>query len=104
MTFFQVESINKKMSSGLVEDGTVAADYSKMHAMWELRERIAEALLHDGYCFKYDISFKTEQMYELVLKMRERLGDKCKTVTGYGHLGDGNLHLNITFDKFVSFD
>lgn len=92
--------LERIMDDGLVDDGTVASDYSKMYAIWDLRERIAEALLHDGYCFKYDMSFKTEQIYDLVLRMRERLGDKSKTVTGYGHLGDGNLHLNITFDKF----
>jgi len=35
-------------------------------------------------------------MYELVTHMRERLGDKVTNVVGYGHLGDGNLHLNCT--------
>lgn len=24
-----------------------------------------------------------------------RLGDEAKVVVGYGHLGDGNLHLNV---------
>ena len=88
------------MEEGLVADGTVAADLTKMDALWALRERIAEALLEDGYCFKYDVSFRPEQMYDLVLEARERLAGKAKTVTGYGHLGDGNLHLNITFDEF----
>ena len=27
--------------------------------------------------------------------MRERVGDLATLVTGYGHLGDGNLHLNV---------
>ena len=34
--------------------------------MWGLRERIAEALLHDGYCYKYDVSLPLSHFYELV--------------------------------------
>ena len=28
--------------------------------------------------------------------MRKRLGDKVTRCIGYGHVGDGNLHLNMT--------
>jgi hypothetical protein len=36
--------------------------------------------------------------------MRERVGDMADLVTGYGHVGDGNLHLNIvgTNDELAS--
>lgn len=38
-------------------------------------------------------------MYELVGDMRSRLSQaglpQPPTVVGYGHVGDGNLHLNI---------
>ena len=32
--------------------------------------------------------------------MRERLGDKVTRCVGYGHVGDGNLHLNITTPRY----
>ena len=35
-------------------------------------------------------------MYEIVEVMRERLADHDAIVVGYGHLGDSNLHLNVT--------
>ena len=58
--------------------------------MWSLRERIAEALLGDGYCFKYDISLPYESWYTIVEDLRERLKDtEMIRVVGYGHLGDG---------------
>ncbi|TRZ00583.1 hypothetical protein DNTS_030543 [Danionella cerebrum] len=75
------------MTSSLVIDGT---------ALWSLRERVTEALTHDGYTYKYDISLPVEKIYDLVQDMRRHLGDKAKNVVGYGHVGDGNLHLNIT--------
>ncbi|XP_007885179.2 D-2-hydroxyglutarate dehydrogenase, mitochondrial isoform X2 [Callorhinchus milii] len=87
--------LEEVMTSGLVADGTVATEERKIKALWGLREGITEALSHDGYIYKYDISLPLEKIYDIVVDMRERLGDKAKRVVGYGHIGDGNLHLNI---------
>ena len=66
------------------------------------------ALKYAGAVYKYDLSLPTEQMYELVEDMRQRIkaaaassSDRsfdfgAVSVVGYGHLGDGNLHLNIS--------
>ena len=32
--------------------------------IWQLRERIAESLLKDGYCYKYDISLPLSVFYD----------------------------------------
>ncbi|XP_034714303.1 D-2-hydroxyglutarate dehydrogenase, mitochondrial [Etheostoma cragini] len=84
------------MTSSLVTDGTVATEDSKIKALWAMRERVTEALTHDGFNYKYDISLPVERIYQLVTDMREHLGGRAKRVVGYGHVGDGNLHLNIT--------
>merc|ERR1712232_1514481 len=90
--------LEKSMESGLVLDGTVATEPGKIKKVWEVRERITEALKHDGYIYKYDISLPLQDLYKLVEDTRERLkeeGDVIRVV-GYGHVGDCNLHLNIT--------
>ncbi len=56
-------------------------------ALWSLRERVTEALTHEGYTYKYDISLPVEKIYDLVQDMRGRLGDMAKNVVGYGHVG-----------------
>ncbi|XP_068136703.1 D-2-hydroxyglutarate dehydrogenase, mitochondrial [Hyperolius riggenbachi] len=84
------------MDSGCVTTGTVATDHTKILSLWALRERITEALAHDGYVYKYDLSIPIEKLYSLVEELRDRLGSAAQSVVGYGHLGDGNLHLNIT--------
>lgn len=53
-----------------------------------MRERVTEALTHDGYTYKYDISLPVERIYQLVTDMRQHLGDKAKSVVGYGHVGE----------------
>ncbi|XP_004637503.1 D-2-hydroxyglutarate dehydrogenase, mitochondrial [Octodon degus] len=92
--------LEKALDSGLVTDGTVGTDQRKVQVLWSLRERITEALSHDGYVFKYDISLPVERLYDLVIDLRTRLGPSAKHVVGYGHLGDGNLHLNVTAEAF----
>lgn len=55
--------------------------------LWSLRERITEALTHDGCVYKYDISLPVGKLYDLVTDTRARLGPSAKSVVGYGHLG-----------------
>ncbi|UYV82982.1 D2HGDH [Cordylochernes scorpioides] len=84
------------MEQQLVEDGTFTSDLSKVQNLWALRERMAEALLHDGYCYKYDISLPLLKFYDIVEEMKKHVGDKVTRCCGYGHVGDGNIHFNIT--------
>lgn len=88
--------LEEAMTSSLVIDGTVATEEGKIKALWSMRERITEALTHEGFTYKYDVSLPVEHIYQLVEDMRRRLAGRAQSVVGYGHLGDGNLHLNIT--------
>ena len=65
--------------------------FSFCQALWSLRERLAEGLLHDGYCYKYDVSLPLSSFYQLVVDMRQRVSGSAKRVVGYGHVGDGEL-------------
>ena len=50
-----------------------------------------------GATYKYDLSLPTADLYRLVEVMRQQLSHHADVeVVGYGHLGDGNLHLNIS--------
>ncbi|XP_037068173.1 D-2-hydroxyglutarate dehydrogenase, mitochondrial-like [Pollicipes pollicipes] len=92
--------LEEGMQRELVIDGVLATDTSQIKSLWQLRERIAEALLVDGYNYKYDISLPLHAFYDIVTEMRQTLGDSIVTCCGYGHIGDGNLHLNMTSREF----
>lgn len=87
------------MESGLVSDGAIAQDFNQASSFWHIREGIPEALMKAGAVYKYDLSIPVEKMYDLVEEMRIRLGGKANVV-GYGHLGDGNLHLNVSASQY----
>jgi len=42
------------MNDGTVIDGCVAEDSQKATNLWQLRERMAESLMHDGYVYKVE--------------------------------------------------
>lgn len=88
--------VNEVMGEGLATDGTLATEPSKIRKLWDLRERLAEAMKVDGYCYKYDVSLPFRSFYKCVEVMRKRLAGKVITCCGYGHLGDNNLHFNAT--------
>ncbi|OMO84508.1 Ubiquitin-conjugating enzyme, E2 [Corchorus olitorius] len=87
------------MEGGLISDGVLAQDINQASSFWRIREGIPEALMKAGAVYKYDLSLPVEKMYDLVDDMRVRLGNLAKVV-GYGHLGDGNLHLNISASQY----
>lgn len=113
--------LESSMENGLVLDGTVTNEPTKMRVsptatylmrhvrkhqfyfqnIWKLRELIADSLINDGYCFKYDISLPLDNFYDIVLAVRDRVGPLATKVTGYGHIGDSNLHLNVSCSKFT---
>lgn len=83
---------------GTVVDGTVAQDIAQVRSMWSLREHAPVAVSLAGYTYKYDVSVPVRDFRALADETRQRLRGLCSpeaTVVAYGHLGDGNLHLNV---------
>lgn len=79
----------------MVEDGVLAQDMTQVKSMWKIRESISEALTHRGFVYKYDFSLPHNLMYQLVEETKLRLKGIDCIVVGFGHLGDGNVHLNV---------
>jgi FAD/FMN-containing dehydrogenase len=98
------------MEKGIVSDGTLAQDETQIKSLWAWREGITEALSHLGGTYKYDVSIPLKELYQLVEDTRARvdaaglLGDTdeypVRAVVGYGHMGDANLHLNVSTRRF----
>lgn len=103
--------IEHLMENEMVLDGVLAQDTTQYKNLWALRELIPESAGKTGSVYKYDLSVPVPKMYSLVEKMRARLSDagmfkpgdqssRVREVVGYGHIGDGNLHINICADKY----
>ncbi|MFP2911782.1 FAD-binding oxidoreductase [Pyxidicoccus sp. 3LFB2] len=82
---------------GLVTDGTQAQGASQASELWALREGISESLSATGLPHKNDISLPVAGLegfcdeLESVFSARYPGWEICL----FGHIGDGNLHVNI---------
>ncbi|MEM7609568.1 MAG: FAD-binding oxidoreductase, partial [Myxococcota bacterium] len=81
----------------LVEDGTIAAGADQARHLWTLREGISESLSGTGLPHKNDISLPIAALPEFVTKLETRLRAEYPDfeVCLFGHIGDGNLHVNL---------
>ncbi|KAF8588478.1 D-lactate dehydrogenase [Ramaria rubella] len=100
------------LDSETIIDGVLAQDTTQFASLWQLREGITEAAGKTGKVFKYDVSLPASSMYELVDATRYRLRELglysgegghslVKAVIGFGHFGDGNLHLNVIAESYA---
>ncbi|MGL5633297.1 MAG: FAD-binding oxidoreductase [Azovibrio sp.] len=86
-----------KEGSGLLE-GVVAQSLSQRRGLWSLRENISEAQKQEGISIKHDIALPISRIPDFlqqVLPRLEKAFPGVRVVT-FGHLGDGNLHFNLS--------
>lgn len=95
------------LESEIISDGVLAQDEAQVLSLWSLRETLPEAAGKLGKVYKYDLSMPVRDMYSLVEEARIRFEAKgliqdgsIKATVGYGHIGDGNLHINIVANRW----
>jgi FAD/FMN-containing dehydrogenase len=84
------------MRAGAITDGVVSRSEAQAAALWRYREGISEAA-SDFTPYKNDLSVRLSRMPEFLAALEtlvEQLFPGFE-VLWYGHLGDGNLHMNI---------
>jgi FAD/FMN-containing dehydrogenase len=84
--------------AGVVGDAAVASSIAQSRAMWALRENISEAQAAEGKNIKHDISVPISRIGDFVSRTNAALEHKFPGVrmVVFGHLGDGNLHYNVS--------
>jgi FAD/FMN-containing dehydrogenase len=85
------------MTDELVVDGTIASSQAQARNLWLIREGMNEGQAKRGAHMRTDISVPLSQLAAFVVDaeaaVAEALPD-CISVS-YGHVGDGNVHLNV---------
>jgi len=92
------DDLHQAAADGIVKDAMIATSIAQAQAMWKLRESIPEAQRHHGASLKHDISVPVSSVPKLIEEgsaLVRRLVPEGEVV-GYGHLGDGNLHFNVS--------
>jgi FAD/FMN-containing dehydrogenase len=86
------------IGNGIVIDASIAQSEAQANALWAVREHIPEAQKRDGPNIKHDISIAVSHMPQFLARARTALDAALPGVRYviFGHLGDGNLHYNLS--------
>ena len=86
------------MDEDIVADAALAMTDSQRAAFWRLREEQPEGQRRLGAQLKHDLSVPPARLDEFL----DRANDECDevlkgvTINAFGHLGDGNVHYNLS--------
>ncbi|MET3339435.1 MULTISPECIES: FAD-binding oxidoreductase [Bradyrhizobium] len=88
----------RAMEEEIVDDAVIAANLSQRNNFWKLREEMSSAQKPEGGSIKHDISVPIAAVPEFIAEANAAV---VKLIPGarpvpFGHLGDGNLHYNVS--------
>src|SRR5262245_36285211 len=82
--------------AGEIEDGALAESGAQRADFWRLRERVPEAERREGGAVKHDVAVRIARLPDLLERVEPALHAIAPhRVSVFGHIGDGNLHLNL---------
>lgn len=81
----------------LVADGAIASSSIQAGRFWQLRETMVEAQGRGGRYLRTDVSVPISRLADFVSEARAAVLDRYPDALplAYGHIGDGNIHLNV---------
>ncbi|SMH41191.1 FAD-binding oxidoreductase [Mesorhizobium australicum] len=79
-------------------EGVMASSLAQSDAFWHLRESMSEAQKGEGGSIKHDISVPVASIPRFIREAGEAVASVAPDarVVCFGHMGDGNLHYNVS--------
>jgi FAD/FMN-containing dehydrogenase len=86
------------LEDGLVKDAAIAQSQTQAKAFWRLREDQSAAQKPEGLSWKHDVSVPVSKVAELIDRAGAEISRRWPRVriAAFGHVGDGNIHYNIS--------
>jgi len=94
-------ALSDAMDAGLGEDAVLAETTDQQRQFWQLRESMSDAQKPEGGSIKHDISVAVADVPRF-LDAAEKVVKAMMSdgrIVAFGHLGDGNIHYNISQPK-----
>ena len=90
--------LEQGLEAGLVEDAVIAASVAQAKAIWHMRESMSDAQKPEGGSIKHDVSVPVARIPEFMAQAETAVlaAMPGARICAFGHLGDGNIHYNIS--------
>ncbi|WP_353952291.1 FAD-binding oxidoreductase [Knoellia sp. S7-12] len=91
-------ALGEAVDRGLVLDAVVASSPAQREGLWRLREGVSEAQRIEGPSLKHDVTLPIGDLADFVADAGALVEARLPGVrlVTYGHVGDGNLHYNLS--------
>ena len=91
-----LETFEHCVEQGWVLDGVISTSEAQAQQLWRLREGITESVARYKP-YKNDVSVRISAMPAFLAETQKLLGEAYPhfDVVWFGHIGDGNLHINV---------
>jgi FAD/FMN-containing dehydrogenase len=86
------------LEKGIAQDAALATSLDQRNAFWRLREYLSEVQKHEGGSIKHDVSVPVAAVPEFIATATAAVEAALPgaRVLAFGHLGDGNIHFNVS--------
>ncbi len=93
-----VEVLGIALERNLISDAAVSTSESQRLAFWQIRTLISEVQKHEGASIKNDIAVPVSAVPQFLHRADEAVLTLVPDarICAFGHLGDGNVHYNIS--------
>lgn len=90
--------LGEEIAAGRLLDAAISHNETQARALWNLRENISEAQKIEGISIKHDISLPISNIARFIAMADKALEQAFAgvRVVCFGHIGDGNLHYNLS--------
>lgn len=98
--------LTQGIENGLIDNAAIAQNQAQAKDFWRIREEMPEAQKHEGGSIKQDISIPIAAIPDFIeegITAAQKVIPGCRPMP-FGHLGDGNLHFNITQPEGMDID
>ena len=90
--------LSEAAESALITDATIAVSEKQRDEIWQIREAMVEAQTFEGASVHHDVSVPVSRVPEFIHTTIAAVTDAVPGIrpVAFGHLGDGNIHFNIS--------
>lgn len=90
--------LEKALEEGMINDAALATSLGQFADFWRIRELMPVAQTHLGGSMKHDVSVPLHKIPEFLTRADKIISQSIPGARLYtfGHLGDGNIHYNVT--------
>jgi FAD/FMN-containing dehydrogenase len=98
--------LGQALNEGIIGDAALASSEAQAEAFWKIRDGISEAERVEGQTLAHDVSVAVADMPRFIVEASAEVERKFPGViaTGFGHLGDGNIHFHVRAGSHAAAD